>query len=259
MLLKIFLVGRNWEHEGRMRESFLTHSLNVCPFYLLFKDHKGWEGHMDGPPPTRGIAGASSGQNSPLSEIISMVVEPVVTNAKFGFEKISGTDMLSQVDQMNNLRRDKSAEIANQSTVTSGELYTSTADFVQTEPIKELGTLSEPIKELGNQSELGSVGGDAEPVPEEPTSPTLSGERQQSPTGKTGELGSRISSMRRCRLRMQEVRKKKEYRKEDLEEEIRVLERKASTLKGQRVLISRDAKMKNIKDMRGLRNIWMMP
>ena len=42
MLLKIFLVGRNWEHEGRMRETFLTHSLNVCPFYLLFKEHKGW-------------------------------------------------------------------------------------------------------------------------------------------------------------------------------------------------------------------------
>ena len=61
---------------------------------------------MDGPPPTRGIAGASSGQNSPLSEIISMVVEIVVTDAKFGFEKISATDMLSHVDQMKKLRRE---------------------------------------------------------------------------------------------------------------------------------------------------------
>ena len=104
MLLKIFLVGSKWAHEGRMRESYLTNSLNVCPFYLPFKDHKGWEGHMEGPPPTRGIASAAMAQNSPISEIIYMVVEPLVSGAKFGFEKISGTDFLSQVDQMNDSR-----------------------------------------------------------------------------------------------------------------------------------------------------------
>ena len=82
-----------------MRENFLTHSLNVCPFKLLFKDHKGWVGQMGGPPPSRGIASAASSQNSPLSEIVSMVIEPVVSSAKYGFEKISGNDVLSQLDQ----------------------------------------------------------------------------------------------------------------------------------------------------------------
>ena len=66
MLIKILLIGKNWDHESRIRETYITNSMNVCPFYLLFKDHKGWEGHMGGPPPTRGIAGASSGQNGPL-------------------------------------------------------------------------------------------------------------------------------------------------------------------------------------------------
>ena len=45
---------------------------------------------MGSPPPTRGIASAGSGQNSPLSEIVIMVIEPVVSRAKCGFEKIRG-------------------------------------------------------------------------------------------------------------------------------------------------------------------------
>jgi hypothetical protein len=108
MLIKIFLIGSNWNHEDRMREAMIYHSLSVCPFYLLFKDHKGWEGHMGGPPPTRGIASAGGGQNAPLSEIISMVVEPLVNAAKGGLEKISSADVLSIVDEMNRKTLSKS-------------------------------------------------------------------------------------------------------------------------------------------------------
>ena len=56
---------------------------------------------MGGPPPTRGIAGASSGQNCPLSEIVSMLCEPIATSSKHGFEKISSSDVLSQIDKLN--------------------------------------------------------------------------------------------------------------------------------------------------------------
>ena len=108
MLIKVFLVGKNWEHESRIRETYITNSLNVCPFYLLFKDHKGWKGHMGTPPPTRGIAGASSGQNGPLSELISMVCEPIASSTKHGFEKISSSDVLSQVVRMNKETESKS-------------------------------------------------------------------------------------------------------------------------------------------------------
>ena len=121
MLIKVFLIGSNWEHEDRIRETFIQNSLTVCPFYLLFKDHKGWEGHMGGPPPSRGIAGASSGQNSPLSEIISIVVEPIVTAAKYGFEKISSADFLSMCDQLNDqIRQNNVAESEVELNDTSG-------------------------------------------------------------------------------------------------------------------------------------------
>ena len=99
MLIKIFLVGSSWGHEERIRETFLQNSLNS--FYLLYKDHKGWTGDMGGPPPSRGIAGASSGQNNPLSEIVSLVVEPLVSAMKHGFEKISSADALNTIKKLN--------------------------------------------------------------------------------------------------------------------------------------------------------------
>ena len=50
MLLKTFLVGANWKHEGRHRATKITHSLSVTPMYLLFKDHKSWTVEMGGGP-----------------------------------------------------------------------------------------------------------------------------------------------------------------------------------------------------------------
>ena len=40
MLLKIFRVGTDCKHESRWRESTLSKSLEACPLWLLFKDHK---------------------------------------------------------------------------------------------------------------------------------------------------------------------------------------------------------------------------
>lgn len=78
---------------------------------------------MEGPPPSRGIASAGSGQNSPFSEIISMVVEPIVNAAKGGLEKISSADVLSQVDELNlnlaKLSQGKSAETTSEKSAES--------------------------------------------------------------------------------------------------------------------------------------------
>ena len=82
MWLKIFLVGRNWGHEDRHRETKLNHSLCVSPLYLLFKDHKGWSFGMPGEPPSRPIASTTTSQNTHLSEMISEVVEPIAAAFK---------------------------------------------------------------------------------------------------------------------------------------------------------------------------------
>ena len=43
MLIKIFGRCKDWNHDSRMRESMLSDTLAVCPLWLLFKCHKGWE------------------------------------------------------------------------------------------------------------------------------------------------------------------------------------------------------------------------
>ena len=48
----------------------------------------------------------------------------MVTNAKFGFEKISGADMSSRIDEMNRLRRIKQNETADQSMVCNSRVNT---------------------------------------------------------------------------------------------------------------------------------------
>ena len=51
MLLKVFRVGKECKHEGRWRESMLSSSLETCPLWLLFKDHKNWTSSKGVPPP----------------------------------------------------------------------------------------------------------------------------------------------------------------------------------------------------------------
>ena len=40
MLIKIFNIGKNWDHVERVRETMMGNSMGVCPIQLLFKDHK---------------------------------------------------------------------------------------------------------------------------------------------------------------------------------------------------------------------------
>ena len=51
MLLKISRVGKDCRHEDRWRESMLSNSLEACPLWLLFKDHKSWTSSRGKPPP----------------------------------------------------------------------------------------------------------------------------------------------------------------------------------------------------------------
>ena len=57
MMLKIFKVGKDSKHEGRWRESMLSNSLEACPLWLLFKDHKSWTSSRGTPPPTGPVMG----------------------------------------------------------------------------------------------------------------------------------------------------------------------------------------------------------
>ena len=102
MLLKIFRVGCDSRHEARWRESMISKSLEACPLWLLFKDHKLWESSRGTPPPTRPVMGGNSGMNTHLSEILSWLLEPLATSLiGRSSEVISGEDLKNKMDALN--------------------------------------------------------------------------------------------------------------------------------------------------------------
>ena len=78
LLMKIFNTGSNWSHESRHREARLNKSCQVPILKLLFKDHKSWVPGQ-GPIPTRPVCAANGGMNVHLSELVSMILEPLAT------------------------------------------------------------------------------------------------------------------------------------------------------------------------------------
>ena len=97
MLIKTFKIGEGWDHVERMRETMINNSLAVCPLYLLFKDHKGWDQSKGPVPPTRPVASGNRGMNLHLSEILSEILEPVADRVENSCEVISTEDMVARM------------------------------------------------------------------------------------------------------------------------------------------------------------------
>ena len=101
MLNKFCRMGTNWNHGDRVRTNMMNNSLNLCPMYLSYKDHKGWEGKDDSPPPTRPIAAGNTGMNLHISEVISEMIEPMVDAFVGGEEVISTEDLKAKMEKLN--------------------------------------------------------------------------------------------------------------------------------------------------------------
>ena len=101
MLIKFFKLGNVWNQTDRVRETMINKNLVLCPMYLLYKDHKGWEMKMETVPPTRPVASGNQGMNLHLSEIISETLEPVVDSYRGGFEVISTEDLIAKLSELN--------------------------------------------------------------------------------------------------------------------------------------------------------------
>ena len=68
-LRRIFGIGSNWGHEGRIGNSMTDKGEVVAPLYLLIKDHKGWSFEDGTPPPSRPVCSGNQGFNRHLSDI----------------------------------------------------------------------------------------------------------------------------------------------------------------------------------------------
>ena len=78
----------------------------MSPLYLLIKDHKGWS-HEDGtPPPSRPICSVNIGYNRHLSEIVSLILEPL-GHAAGGSDIDSTGGLLAKIKDLNIELKDK--------------------------------------------------------------------------------------------------------------------------------------------------------
>ena len=81
-LREIFQFGVNWDQKERMDHNMADHAENVAPLRLLIKDHKGWTEDSGLPPPSRPVCAGNSGGNRHISEIVSLILEPVACESE---------------------------------------------------------------------------------------------------------------------------------------------------------------------------------
>lgn len=94
LFIKIFKIGQDSDHVSRHRANFITHSRNPSSMKLLHKDHKCGEEVK-----TRRLNGP--GLNTPFSNLISEVLEPIAGNMKNKVERGSTENVLNDGDVYN--------------------------------------------------------------------------------------------------------------------------------------------------------------
>ena len=68
-------MSKTWNQEYRAVRNLLNHGLAVCPMTLLIKDHKVFS--IGETPPTRSVMAGNASDIKPLSEFMSLILEPV--------------------------------------------------------------------------------------------------------------------------------------------------------------------------------------
>ena len=96
-------VGSNWQHEDRMAKNLSDKGEQVCQITLLIKDHKSWTEDSGKPVPSRPVISGNSGLNCHLSEMISMIIDPLAYEHN-GNEVDSTDDMLDKLKVLTLLR-----------------------------------------------------------------------------------------------------------------------------------------------------------
>ena len=100
-LTKIFNICSDWGQEDRMMKNVIEGGEQTCPMTCLIKDHKGWSYSDQTPnPPSRPVVAGNMGINRCMSEILSLIIEPITT--QMGGHAIDSTsDMLNIITELN--------------------------------------------------------------------------------------------------------------------------------------------------------------
>ena len=102
---KMFQVGKNHEHEGRVMAATISSNTPAPPMYGLRKDHKTATNEREGPP-VRPVCGASEAPNSRLSHFLSRVINDYCNVAKIETECRSGEEMKAAFERFNGEEED---------------------------------------------------------------------------------------------------------------------------------------------------------
>ena len=97
---EIFGVGTNWIHDERLGRNMTDNGESVSPLYLLIKDHKNWSESDGTPPPSRPVCSGIRGYNRHLSELVSLILEPISHTIE-GSEIDSTSALLEKVQDLN--------------------------------------------------------------------------------------------------------------------------------------------------------------
>ena len=68
-------LSESWNQKDRAVRNLLNYGLAIFPMTLLIKDHKTFD--LGTTPPTRSVMGGNVGGNKPISEYMSLILEPV--------------------------------------------------------------------------------------------------------------------------------------------------------------------------------------
>ena len=100
----IFGAGCNCYQSDRVGNSMNENSESVAPLYLLVKDHKGWSESMKTPPPSRPLSSGNRGFNKHLSELVSLILEPLAHSCE-GHDVNSTGSFLHKINELNIKRK----------------------------------------------------------------------------------------------------------------------------------------------------------
>ena len=89
---------KSWHQEDRSVGNLLNFGLAVCPTTLLVKDHKTFD--LGTAPPTRFVMRGNVGANKPLSEYMSLILEPVAKRQE-SMEINASSGLLSVIESLN--------------------------------------------------------------------------------------------------------------------------------------------------------------
>ena len=78
----------------------IDNSESVAPLYLLIKDHKGWLEESGMPPPSRPVCSGNRGFNKHLSELVSLILEPLAHSME-GADVNSTGSFLEKINDLN--------------------------------------------------------------------------------------------------------------------------------------------------------------